>query len=318
MNHFTSRLFSSLAFITVFFFYCDGFSQNLVQNGNFEEYIECPYTAGQIHYAQGWFSPGEGPKAGQSDYYNACAEEEVSVPLNIVGNQQAHSGSAYAGFYNYTNGADIRGYIENQLSSPLVAEAAYHFEMYICSADSFQYTSPEVGVFFSTELIDGISTSQPLPYVANIVSDTTIVMDGDTWTLISGDYTAQGGEAYIIIGNFDADNLTTHTLVNSELSAESAYLLVDDVTLTTPEDVGNLTQSNVQIFPNPFSDRFDIVTNTNGISRLVIFDGQSRRVIDTNIPRRTSMSMQDYPDGIYFYEISNEKGVIQKGKIMKN
>lgn len=43
-------------------------AQNLVPNGDFEDYTQCPDYVSQIDRAVGWFRPTEGT----SDYLHAC------------------------------------------------------------------------------------------------------------------------------------------------------------------------------------------------------------------------------------------------------
>ena len=65
-------------------------AQNLVSNGCFEIYSNCPTATSsqgntQFNYATGWHAATLTP-----DYYNACASisSEVNVPYNVFGYQQ--------------------------------------------------------------------------------------------------------------------------------------------------------------------------------------------------------------------------------------
>ena len=61
--------------------------QNLVPNGSFEEYGECPNNGAQIDRAIGWSAFRRSP-----DYFNSCDEGSVaSVPFNFIGEQFAAS-----------------------------------------------------------------------------------------------------------------------------------------------------------------------------------------------------------------------------------
>ena len=84
-----------------------GRAQNLVPNGDFEKYNNCPKNLAEIDFSpsflsfptvQGWVCP----TFGTSDYYNACAAGTMAgVPLNVAGYRTAHSGSAYAGMVGF-------------------------------------------------------------------------------------------------------------------------------------------------------------------------------------------------------------------------
>src|SRR5437868_3489465 len=86
----------------IFTFQCSA-QTNIVPNGSFEQYSNCPDQEGQIFRANGWFMP----TGGTSDYYNSCNtlpySNNYSVPFNCaaltgMSFQEAHTGNAYAGF----------------------------------------------------------------------------------------------------------------------------------------------------------------------------------------------------------------------------
>lgn len=109
-------------------------SQNLVPNWSFEDTINCPTTLGQIDNSIGWMSFAITP-----DYFNNCASSTapvpVSVPHNIWGDQNAHSGNAYAGFVAFkSGGSNVREFIAIQLSQALVVGMKYFLKFYVSSA----------------------------------------------------------------------------------------------------------------------------------------------------------------------------------------
>src|ERR1700704_5421680 len=56
-----------------------GKGQNLVPNGDFEQYSGCPNFAGQMDSCLFWINPAPYPPAGSPDYFNQCASF-VNVP----------------------------------------------------------------------------------------------------------------------------------------------------------------------------------------------------------------------------------------------
>lgn len=61
-------------------------SQNLVPNPGFEEYIKCPgsYMLNQNEFAiHGWQSP----TSGTPDHFHSCSSGEADVPVNWAGIQ---------------------------------------------------------------------------------------------------------------------------------------------------------------------------------------------------------------------------------------
>jgi hypothetical protein len=89
---------------------------NLVPNGNFETYTQCPNGSGEISTCTDWSS-----YCGSADYFNTCADFSTgeSVPKNTYGFQPSINGNAYAGIITYYSGSFFREILGHQLSIPL-------------------------------------------------------------------------------------------------------------------------------------------------------------------------------------------------------
>lgn len=151
-------------------------AQNLVPNGDFEQYNSCPTTFTStsggttgIAYSPGytdfptvkdWVRPVYN---NTPDYYNACASGNMGIPANATGYQTAHSGNGYAGIYTYYNGPGIYNYREmltTKLTSPMKKDSLYCVRFFV-SPTSSRATSPitinyigsnEIGAYFSDTL----------------------------------------------------------------------------------------------------------------------------------------------------------------------
>ena len=201
-------------------------SQNLVPNGSFETFSSCPPTSvacvGRIDLLNSWFIPADG---NSPDLYSACHVPpfpglDVGVPSNMYGIQSARTGNSYAGFYPLTE------YIEVQLSTALTAGENYDFKMYVNQTDFAQQCTDGLGVYFSngiTTAAAGWGNSQINNATFNFITNTV------GWTLISGTYTAVGGENYITIGNFFS---SFYPVSNAGGSLSNSYYYIDDVSLT--------------------------------------------------------------------------------------
>ncbi len=207
-------------------------SQNLIPNGDFEQHTGCPGNLSQLSDANYWIQPS----TGTADYFNQCANNPISnVPITEFGFQIAHSGGAFAGIRTWTTGGiNYREYIETPFSSiagsSLVANECYHFQMYVNLCNHCKYNSNDIGVYFSDTLISGVGNWNVLPYVPQLYNNTSYA-DTLNWMLISGNYTAHGGESYLIIGNFKSDVLTDTTIGNPAGNENMAYFYFDDVSL---------------------------------------------------------------------------------------
>jgi len=243
-------------------FGCPSSPPNLVLNGGFETYSACPTgisTPGtppaqqQISLATGWFPP----TLASPDYFNACGGPSsiVGTPANFAGYAVPHGGQAYAGAYMYlaynpaipyddpkewpnaTPAYSYREYIETQLASPLVAGQTYLVSFYVLLAmNESGYAMDNVGAYLSTGPLEDYSgtygafaiTPQVRNPAGNFLSST------NNWMLVSGAYTAIGGEDYIAIGNFYDNAHTPAVQVFGTPSEEvfEAYYYVDDVSLS--------------------------------------------------------------------------------------
>ena len=88
--------------------------QNLVPNGSFEEFTECPQATG--YWATDWTGP-----YGSPDFFHRCAPGDVcSVPFNNMGYQEPAQGDGYMGFATYLHGCPLcREVIAAELTEPL-------------------------------------------------------------------------------------------------------------------------------------------------------------------------------------------------------
>ncbi|MBK7084207.1 MAG: hypothetical protein IPH53_05900 [Flavobacteriales bacterium] len=136
-------------------------AQNLLPNGDFEQYTLCPDYVSQIDRCVGWSRPTHGT----SDYYNAClgVPFSMNVPNNQMGDEPARSGNGYVGFYAFSDFDPVgqapdayREYITHALSIPLSPGTAYHVEFFVSLADVSKFAVNELGGF----VLDGPAGAQ--------------------------------------------------------------------------------------------------------------------------------------------------------------
>jgi len=219
-------------------------AQNLAPNPSFENYANCPTGLGlpvsfggydPVSEAIPWYRPTDA----SSDYFNACNGAIVGVPGNVFGSQPARTGVAYTGGYAYASfSEDFREYVQGPLSTPLIAGQTYCVELYVSLTDNSNYATDDIGVLFSDTAILTTADCQgglrqdcgPMPYTPQINNPAgNFLTDKINWTLISGTFTAVGGESYITIGNFKDDANTD--LLNVGGASASSYYYIDDVSV---------------------------------------------------------------------------------------
>jgi len=284
-----------------------GKAQNLVPNGDFEQFITCPNSISQFNVVTTWINP----TTASPDYFNQCSTSSlVAVPDNLFGYQPAHSGDGYAGAYLFemfdTTGYDYREYMEVPLTSPLVANNCYHFEMYVSLAERLSnYTTGDFGVYFSDSLITGLATQNTLPFIPQVTNSTGYITDTLNWVLIEADYTASGGESHLMIGNFRDDTVIDTLQVGNNSGHSLIYFYVDDVSLslcTGIEEQGS--DSEINIYPNPVKDEL-IIKSAGKIKEIKMYDATGRKVMEQMNLKSKTLNLKSFQSGIYFIEISD-------------
>ena len=233
-------------------------AQNLVVNPSFETVTSCPLGTSELDKAAPWRDPFlnlVGDTCSTSDLYNACSPFGafgVGVPNNILGSQPARTGDGYAGIIVYEGfallgcqtlfGSGWREYLHGTLTQPMVAGQTYCVEFHVSLADNVKFSSPNIGVHFSTVPLNvscaTIGGSSVLPVTPQLEYTGPEVTDTEQWQRLQWNYTATGGEQYITIGNFQADATTTYNCANESALNPYAYYFVDDVSVV-PEPCCN-------------------------------------------------------------------------------
>ncbi len=216
-------------------------AQNLVPNPSFEEITSCPTFASMLDTAAPWFNPTQGTP----ELFHACAGSGAyaGVPMNYSGGyQMPRTGNGFAGIYVLRpDNSNMREYIEVPLTEPLEAGACYSFSMFVNAANDNELVCDGIGAYFNVGELE-VNTWQVLPLMPHIDHPTGVLIN-DTlgWTEVSGSYTAMGGEDHLIIGNFRDDAATAWAMFNPGVwYANTAYLLVDDVSLVRTDGVLDL------------------------------------------------------------------------------
>jgi len=287
---------------------------NLVPNPSFEQHDTCPYAFSQIHFAVPWFA-GFATGGGSSDYFNQCNgnTSSANVPANVVGYQNARTGIGYAGI-GLGWGGNIREYIEVKLNLPLTAGKRYYAGFHVSLADKMKFAVDGVGAYFSIDTVPPVPGWQPMPYTPQVENTIgNIITDTANWVLVSGFFTATGGEQFMTIGNFKYDSLTSVDTVSGNQGY--AYYYIDDVTVMDSLDVGvNELQENISIniFPNPCDGKFAVQSETKE-NKIEVYNVFGEKIYRSEINKqKTEVDISSQPSGIYFVKVKTSKRMITK------
>jgi OmpA-OmpF porin, OOP family len=216
------------------------FSQtNLVPNSDFKQVEKKIKGVGQINVATPWTSP----TLGLADLYVTKTKiYEIGVPVNAYGEEAPMEGDGYAGIvaYSYKNKVP-RSYLQVKLTEKLEEGKEYCVKYHVSLADLSKYACDHLGIALTNEAMTA-NNSDVLQFESFIESTRLKVYEKQFyWTPICGKYKAKGGEEFITIGNFTADEKLTLAKVKrprgfTKPQTYDAYYYVDNVSVVAYDE----------------------------------------------------------------------------------
>ncbi len=303
-------------FILLFLPICS-VAQNLVPNGSFEEYEECPDGLGQVNLILGWDSI-----LNSCDYFNVCSEM-VGIPNSSEFYQDAFDGSGFVGLLTYPYPPEIfyREVLGTTLLEPLEIGETYYFSFRINKADKStnQKASNNIGLKFLTELPN--DTEQLIDNTCHWKID-SICYDTVNWNLVQGQITAEQAYLILCIGNF-FDNENTLTDGPGTVWDRNAYYLIDDFRLSNDStfawstSIGEDDDFSFSIFPT-VSGGTPISVKGERSFRVSIFDTCGRTVFHIySFLSEIEIDISNYDNGLYFFLVEGENRKRKCFKVIK-
>src|SRR5574337_537454 len=232
--------------------------QELVPNGSFEEFKNCPaHEACFNGNVLDWFSTNKATP----DLFATCSPNKFSNANNSSGTKaKPFAGNAYVGIALYYKGhPNYREYIGVKLMRSLKADSLYSFRMRLRITEYAKYSVDTIQVAFVNKRIHR-KGNRAMGLVGKIISLPNIANDTLDWCIIHFCYRAQGGERYLIIGNFEADSesgaLSNKLYVKQVGVREGSYEYVGDCSFYTIDSV-----SLKEIKPKVSNTRFGLRSN---------------------------------------------------------
>ncbi len=258
-------------FLILFFGCSELYAQdNLIYNGSFETYRNCPED--YVHYLEGITELVPGwciNNTSTPDYFNRCSiRSKVGVPSNFAGNMEPKSGNAYAGMilradssrYPYSRG--YNEHLQSIITMPLERNHLYYFEFYFVLSKNSGIASNGMSVYLSSSKPLFDEAAESFTFVPQLEMPRDSVLDNrDEWSKFSGVFRASGEEKYITIGNFTNYNELTYETLIEDASTEIhsfAYYLFDDFKLIP---TNNISQHKITAIMNQL-DSFPPLTYT--------------------------------------------------------
>lgn len=298
--------------------------QNLVPNGSFEEYAECPDALNQMDRAVGWSR-----YRGSPDYFNRCdVFPHVGVPLNWFGWQEPATGDAYAGVVLWQDfPANTREHLGTMLTEPLQPEMPVYVSFKVSPAtggslEDMRWTVEGAGLRFTMApyLHNGLA---PLPNNAALYMGYT-PMDTSAWYQISGMYIPDSAYQYVVLGNFFADTLITPVVLSPNSFFPAAYVYYDDVCVSYAAedcDIGTglaepYERGRMRAYPMPFTDRCTVVFDRSHAETfdLELSDLSGRPVWRGTLPpgqRSVEVLVPNLPAAAYALRVTSPMGALR-------
>lgn len=216
---------------------------NLIQNGDFEATVE---NMANGHSSQ--IMPANDRFAKQ---WSSANETPDIFKLND---------NCYAGYRVFGVNYEV---LRNELKKPLVAGKTYCLQFKLKLKNENDYAINGVSACVNANFINILSPMEGLKLQPILQTHPNITLACKTqWMTISGNFTAQGGEQYLYIGNFTKkENLKIKQAEERPLGfADEIYYYIDDVVLIEEQENTvcpcNVSGCNIQI------DTVKIVQNT--------------------------------------------------------
>ena len=296
--------------------------QNLVLNGSFEEYNNCPTSFGQWTEVTGWTSPYNH----SADYFNACAESVLcSVPFNNMGYQYAADGDAYMGLATYSTIADgfYREVIATELIQPLEPGVPVYIS-FMASPGGFgsspinsahwKARGPGTNFFIHlpTEWHDYLFPNSAAVEMSTVLEDTA------SWTTISGVFIPDSAYSYLAITGYFENEVCSASILDSTGVFPCAYSFIDNVSVsTTPTYCHNCSALIRPAVPeflvsNPFAEFLtmsSVASDMNG-TELMLLDLTGRICWYGSWPLgqpQWSLAVPGLPSGSYLLQWTKPK-----------
>ncbi len=206
-------------------------AQNMVPNGNFEHYSTCPTSFSQMFLCNGWRQY----HTGTSDFLHTCNTGIIINPFsNILGAQTPANGNGYSGLATYNhNNTPYKEYIARQIT-PLQPGALYEVSLSASLADTSQWATNDLGVwFYDVGATATLTTGMSVPGVAQVsYTGSGYITNKTGWVRLTANYMADSFYDNIVVGGFIPTGSLTPMPVSSGSSNPNtsyAYYYIDSV-----------------------------------------------------------------------------------------
>jgi hypothetical protein len=303
-------------------------SQNLVPNGSFEEFTTNCTSGLGYGFLEDW---GYIMCSNLPGLFHACNNDlnnGSGVPQGGFGFQAAHTGDGYVMINTllvHSQGPIEDGnpqmYANVNLTDPLVAGQHYCLRLWMNMADSSCYRTSAFHAFlwYGEPTVCNYQDTAWDTY-ASVTWDISTV-DTSEWTLLEGEFEANGGEANLTLGAFQFEEEIDSVFIADYSGINEGVLtsiyFIDDVELWACT-VGMSDQDapeGARVYPNPASDFITVqLPLTSGKAQLELISADGRVISEQVISAASNqLAVAQIPPGQYTLHVRTaERTFVEK------
>lgn len=87
--------------------------------------------------------------------------------------------------------------------------------------------------------------------------------------------------------------------------------------LTTSIEKADMFQANLIVSPNPFSTQLTFSHSNSSQATISLYNFLGQQVLQQTVTNSATINTEQLADGIYFYELRNDKGLVANGKVIR-
>jgi len=278
-------------------------AQNLVVNGSFEDTVNCGTPAQcTLLKARYWYNPTlSTPDLYDADTIRQCGYVFQSGDVDFM---PPEAGYRMAGFYFWDGpfGGSEREYIATQLSQPLSSGADYEVSLWYVRHRAFQAAVDHIGIWFGNDsLFEPIyGPLSVIPQLKLRDPSSEYLIEGYEWTRLIDTLTAQGGERWLVIGNFEPQDSLHGIIADPGAPHTNCYYYIDDVEmrLLANTSISEVGSPSVRWIGGDIQVHWDGV---KGPREAELLDAGGRLVLRTTVTleHQDNMPMGTLAKGLY-------------------
>ena len=294
------------------------FTQNILPNGDFENYTSLPSALGQWGNCIHWENANG---QGSPDYFHVLGSFSAALPNTIFATLMPFSGDAIMGFAAMgLSGNNYREYPSIQLSSAMEIGGTYNVSFHITNGESdhnFGYSCDRLGVCFSTGYLTQLNSS---PIAGTPQWEMAGQLWSTSWLAVDFNFVADSSYNQLTIGNFYNDASTSYTSQVEGETSEGVYYFIDNVSVVRDPTVSinhYLPDNSFTVSPNPSTGDITIRLKERATGTISIRNSVGQLFISESINEQIHKIEFNAPSGIYFIQLESNGDVFNEILVKK-